>query len=63
MHNVTKLIDRYIAAWNETDVKRRRDLIAKNKRKTDPKCASVAWAAFFEIFAGDFATEPHGAAA
>ena len=29
MNNVTKLIDRYIAAWNETDDKRRRDLIAK----------------------------------
>jgi SnoaL-like domain len=29
MNNVTELIDRYIATWNETDVKRRRDLIAK----------------------------------
>ena len=29
MHNVTELIDRYIATWNETDPKRRRDLIAK----------------------------------
>ena len=29
MHNFTELIDRYIATWNETDAKRRRDLIAK----------------------------------
>jgi hypothetical protein len=29
MHNVTELIDLYIATWNETDAKRRRDLIAK----------------------------------
>jgi hypothetical protein len=29
MNNVTELIDRYIATWNETDAKRRRDLIAK----------------------------------
>jgi hypothetical protein len=29
MHNITELIDLYIATWNETDAKRRRDLIAK----------------------------------
>ena len=29
MHNVTELIDLYIATWNETDAKRRRDLTAK----------------------------------
>jgi hypothetical protein len=29
MSNVTELIDRYIAIWNETDAKRRRDLITK----------------------------------
>ena len=29
MSNVTELIDRYIAIWNETDTKRRRDLITK----------------------------------
>jgi len=29
MTNVTDLIDRYIAMWNETDGKRRRDLIAR----------------------------------
>ena len=29
MSNLTDLIDRYIAAWNETDAKRRRDLIAR----------------------------------
>src|SRR2546429_182127 len=29
MSNVTELIDRYIAMWNETDAARRRDLIAK----------------------------------
>src|SRR5215831_16713658 len=29
MHNVTELIDLYIANWNETDANRRRDLIAK----------------------------------
>jgi hypothetical protein len=29
MSNVQSLVDRYIAAWNETDRKRRRDLIAE----------------------------------
>jgi hypothetical protein len=29
MSNQADLIDRYIAAWNETDAKRRRDLIAR----------------------------------
>lgn len=29
MSNVTDLIDRYIAVWNETDAERRRDLIAR----------------------------------
>jgi hypothetical protein len=29
MTDHTNLIDRYIAAWNETDAKRRRDLIAR----------------------------------
>ena len=29
MSNFTDLIDRYIAIWNETDAKRRRDLIAR----------------------------------
>jgi hypothetical protein len=29
MSNLTDLIDRYIAAWNETDAERRRDLIAR----------------------------------
>jgi hypothetical protein len=29
MTNVTDLIDRYIAMWNETDARRRRDLIAR----------------------------------
>jgi hypothetical protein len=29
MSNLTDLIDRYIAMWNETDAKRRRDLIAR----------------------------------
>jgi hypothetical protein len=29
MSNLTDLIDRYIAMWNETDARRRRDLIAK----------------------------------
>jgi len=29
MGNRTDLIDRYIAIWNETDAKRRRDLIAR----------------------------------
>jgi hypothetical protein len=29
MSNLTDLIDRYIAMWNETDAGRRRDLIAK----------------------------------
>jgi len=29
MSNLTDLIDRYIAAWNETDTERRRDLIAR----------------------------------
>jgi hypothetical protein len=28
MDNLTKLVDRYIAMWNETDARRRRDLIA-----------------------------------
>ena len=26
----------------------------KISEKSDPKCASVAWVAFFDIFAGDF---------
>jgi hypothetical protein len=34
MSNVTELIDRYIAMWNETDAERRRDLIAKTWTKT-----------------------------
>ena len=29
MNTLTDLIDRYIAAWNETDGGRRRDLIAR----------------------------------
>jgi hypothetical protein len=29
MSNFTDLIDRYIAIWNETDARRRRDLIAR----------------------------------
>lgn len=29
MSNLTDLIDRYIAMWNETDAERRRDLIAR----------------------------------
>jgi hypothetical protein len=29
MDNLTELIDRYIAVWNETDVERRRELIAR----------------------------------
>jgi SnoaL-like protein len=29
MKNVTELVDRYIATWNETDSKRRLELIAK----------------------------------
>ncbi|MBO0723977.1 MAG: nuclear transport factor 2 family protein [Blastocatellia bacterium] len=29
MSNFTELIDRYIATWNETDARRRRDLIAR----------------------------------
>ena len=29
MSNVTEVIDSYIAAWNERDAKRRRELIAK----------------------------------
>ena len=29
MSNVTELIDRYIATWNETDAERRRDLVAR----------------------------------
>ena len=29
MNTLTDLIDRYIAAWNETDAERRRDLIAR----------------------------------
>jgi len=29
MNTLTDLIDRYIAAWNETDAGRRRDLIAR----------------------------------
>jgi hypothetical protein len=29
MSNLTDLIDRYIAMWNETDARRRRDLIAR----------------------------------
>jgi hypothetical protein len=29
MNTLTDLIDRYIAAWNETDASRRRDLIAR----------------------------------
>jgi hypothetical protein len=34
MSNVTELIDRYIAMWNETDAERRRDLIAKTWTKS-----------------------------
>lgn len=34
MNNVTDLIDRYIAAWNETDAERRRDLIAQTWTET-----------------------------
>jgi len=34
MSNVTELIDRYIALWNETDAGRRRDLIARTWTKT-----------------------------
>ena len=29
MSNVTELVEQYFAAWNETDAKRRRDLIAR----------------------------------
>jgi hypothetical protein len=29
MDNLTQLIDRYIAMWNETDAERRRTLIAE----------------------------------
>lgn len=29
MSNVTELVDHYLAAWNERDARRRRDLIAK----------------------------------
>src|SRR5919204_3800821 len=34
MSNVTELIDRYIAMWNETDKTRRRDLIAETRTRT-----------------------------
>ena len=40
MDNLTKLVDRYIAMWNETDAERRRALIAQtwteDARYVDP---------------------------
>ncbi len=43
MNDTTTLIDRYIAAWNETDAPRRRDLIAQtwteDARYLDPLMA------------------------
>jgi len=55
------LVDR-VGSQSHGEV-RWRQHYSQNKRKTDPKCASVARAAFSRSLQAIFATEPYGAAA
>ena len=56
MNTATQIVDRYIAAWNEPDERRRRELIAEvfaeNAHYVDPVASSQGHAAIGAMIAG-----------